>query len=150
MNFSFSCVPYHQLALDDLYEILRLRHLVFVIEQQCIFMDMDRYDQKAYHLLMKNESGGLIGYTRLFGLGDPYEGYLSIGRVVTHPDFRNQKVGKQLMRASIDKIYELYGKHPIKIGAQAYLTKFYGSFGFKDIGHYYMEDYIPHLKMVME
>ncbi|MEP7267629.1 MAG: GNAT family N-acetyltransferase [Saprospiraceae bacterium] len=147
--FFEKCVLYNQLSLDELYEILRLRHLVFVIEQDCIFMDADRFDRMAHHLLLFDEKGILAGYSRLFDIGNPYPGFLSIGRVVTHPDYRNKKCGKQLMQSSIFRIRNLFGNHPIKIGAQAYLKDFYKSFGFKDIGQYYLEDSIPHLKMIL-
>lgn len=143
------CVPYESLTLHELYEVLRLRHLVFVLEQKCLFMDMDRYDQKAHHVMIFDADHRLLACTRLFDQNSPYPGYLSIGRVVTHPDVRNKKIGYKLMEISLQKIRQFFGDHPIKIGAQAYLKGFYGSFGFLDIGEYYYEDGIPHLKMVL-
>ena len=83
-----------------------------------------------------------------FDVDNPYPGYLSIGRVVTHPEHRNKKCGQLLMTNSIIKIKELFGNHPIKIGAQGYLKGFYASLGFNDVGEYYLEDGIPHLEMV--
>ena len=139
--------PFAQLSLQELYDILHLRHIVFIVEQKCIFIDTDGFDQQAHHVMIK-EDGKLVAYSRLFDHDMQYPGYLSIGRVVNHPDYRNKKYGKLLMQASIEKIKELFGNRPIKIGAQAYLTGFYSSFGFKDIGEYYIEDGIPHLKMV--
>ncbi|MFZ1716794.1 MAG: GNAT family N-acetyltransferase [Saprospiraceae bacterium] len=148
--YVISCLPFDQLSPADLYEILKLRHLVFGIEQHCLYVDADGYDQAAYHLIFKNEVGQIVAYTRLFGLNMPYAGYLSIGRVVTHPDFRQIGLGKKLMKESIERVRNLFGKHPIKIGAQGYLAVFYSALGFKDIGSYYLEDGIPHLKMVLD
>lgn len=148
--YAITCKPFDQLSPAELYEVLKLRHLVFGIEQDCLYIDADGYDQAAYHLVFKNEAGQIVAYTRLFGLNMPYEGCLSIGRVVTHPDFRGIGLGKKLMNESIERVRSLFGHHPIKIGAQAYLTVFYSDFGFKDIGCYYLEDGIPHLKMVLE
>jgi ElaA protein len=146
---SISCKSFDQLTPSELYDILHLRHIVFSIEQKCLYIDTDGFDQQAFHLMIR-ERDILVAYARLFDVDMPYPGYLSIGRVVTHPDYRNKQYGKLLMQTAIQKIRELYGGHPIKIGAQAYLTGFYTSFGFKDIGHYYLEDGIPHLKMVKD
>lgn len=147
-KYTERCVSFAELTLNELYEIVRLRHQVFVMEQKCFFMDADRYDQTAHHYMLFAEDGSLAGYTRLFDVNNPYPGYMSIGRVVTHPDHRNKKCGRLLMSNSIIRIKELFGNHPIKIGAQGYLKGFYASLGFIDVGEYYLEDGIPHLKMV--
>ncbi|MEP7321464.1 MAG: GNAT family N-acetyltransferase [Saprospiraceae bacterium] len=148
-QLSITCKSFAQLTTFELYEILHLRHIVFSIEQKCLYIDTDGFDQQAYHLMLR-ERDILVAYSRLFDVSMPYPGFLSIGRVVTHPEHRNKQYGKHLIQTSILKIRELFGELPIKIGAQAYLTGFYTSFGFKDIGQYYLEDGIPHLKMVME
>jgi len=149
-RFTEKCVPFNELTVHELYEILRLRLEVFVIEQKSFFVDADRLDQIAYHLLLFDENGLLAGYTRMFDRNHPYPGYLSIGRVVVHPDYRNKKCGQLLMAKSINKVKELFGHHPIKIGAQGYAKGFYTSLGFNDVGEYYLEDGVPHLKMVMD
>lgn len=148
-SLSISCKSFAQLTTFELYDILHLRHIVFSIEQKCLYIDTDGFDQQAYHLMLI-EQGTLVAYARLFDVNMPYPGFLSIGRVVTHPEHRNKQYGKLLLQTSIQKIRELFGDLPIKIGAQAYLTGFYMSFGFKDIGQYYLEDGIPHLKMVKD
>lgn len=148
-HLSISCKSFAQLTTFELYEILHLRHIVFSIEQKCLYIDTDGFDQQAYHLMVR-EQDTLVAYARLFDVNMPYPGFLSIGRVVTHPDHRNKQYGRLLMQTANLKIKELFGDLPIKIGAQAYLTDFYTSFGFKDIGHYYHEDGIPHLKMVKD
>lgn len=149
-RFLEKCVPFTGLTLNELYEILRLRLQVFIIEQKSFFLDSDRFDQVAYHYMLFADDGALIGYTRLFDLNNPYPGYICIGRVVVHPDYRNKKLGNLLMKNSIWKIRELYGNHPIKIGAQGYVKEFYASLGFRETGEYYLEDGVPHLKMVLD
>ncbi len=141
---------FNELTPGEIYDILHLRQEVFVIEQKCIFQDLDYKDQKAHHFMIRNEEGQLLAYTRLLEFNDPYPGYLSIGRVVNHPDYRRMHLGRYLMLRSIEEIRKLHGNHPIKIGAQAYLTRFYSQFGFSPTGERYMEDGIPHLKMVTE
>ncbi|MEO5583592.1 MAG: GNAT family N-acetyltransferase [Saprospiraceae bacterium] len=148
-QLSISCKSFSHLTTFEVYEILHLRHIVFSIEQKCLYIDTDGFDQQAYHLMLI-ERGTLVAYARLFDVNMPYPGFLSIGRVVTHPDYRNKQYGKLLMQTAVLKIRELFGVLPIKIGAQAYLTSFYSSFGFMDIGQYYLEDGIPHLKMVKD
>ncbi|AWW00810.1 GNAT family N-acetyltransferase [Arcticibacterium luteifluviistationis] len=148
MNWKY--VSFSDLALEELYEVLSLRSEVFVVEQNCVYQDIDFKDQKALHVLGKNEEGKLIAYTRLFGLNEYFDGYTAIGRVITHPEYRKYGFGGDLMKKSIEKCIEFYGDYPIKIGAQKHLTKFYGALGFKEIGEDYMEDGIPHCIMIRE
>ncbi len=146
---SVKCKPFSVLTPEELYAALRLRQEVFMLEQNCLYLDLDGYDQSAYHLMVFNEEV-LVAYARLFGAGMPYPGFLSIGRVVVHPQHRKKAYGRYLMQNAIEQVRQLFGQHPIKIGAQAYLTTFYNSFGFTDIHQYYLEDGIPHLKMVLD
>jgi len=144
-----TCKPFNELSSDELYSVLQLRQEVFMLEQKCLYPDLDGYDRQAQHLMIYNEDKALVAYARLFNVGMPYPGFLSIGRVVSHPQHRKQSYGRYLMERAIVIVRKLYGQHPIQIGAQAYLTSFYSSFGFKDINQYYLEDGIPHLKMVL-
>ncbi len=139
--------PFKELTPYELYAILRLRSEVFVVEQNCPYLDEDNMDQKGHHL-MGWKGDLLAAYTRLLPVGVAYNDMPSIGRVVTSPAARGTGIGRKLMEESIDKLYGLFGKSPIKIGAQSYLKKFYESLGFiqTDIG--YMEDGIPHIEMV--
>ena len=130
----------------ELYDLLRLRSEVFVVEQNCVFLDMDNNDQKCYHLLGYYENV-LAAYTRLVPPGTIYP-EASIGRVVTGKATRRTGIGKLLLKESIEKVYELFGEQPIRIGAQLYLKDFYSSFGFKQVSAIYMEDYIEHIYMV--
>jgi ElaA protein len=130
----------------ELYELLRLRSEVFVVEQACIFLEMDNYDQACFHLL-GYENGGLAAAARLVPAGLIYE-QVSIGRVVTAPSVRGAGAGKALMQRSIAACKTIWGEDDIKIGAQLYLKAFYESFGFKQISDVYVEDGIDHIYML--
>ena len=139
---------FNDLSPHELYKILRLRNEVFVVEQQCIFQDADNNDQQAWHL-MAFRGEELAAYTRLIPAGFVYE-QPSIGRVVTAPFVRGTGMGKELMERSIAETYKLFGKQPIKIGAQLYLQKFYNELGFMKCSDVYLEDGIEHIYMIRE
>lgn len=132
--------------IQELYKVLQLRTAVFVVEQDCVYQDMDGKDQKAIHILgYQNEH--LVAYTRVFQPGDYFE-LSSIGRVVVSPLYRGKSYGKEIMEASI--AFAKAESYPsIKISAQCYLDKFYKELGFKDTGERYLEDGIPHQAMVL-
>jgi ElaA protein len=133
----------------ELYRILQLRQEVFIVEQNCVYLDADDKDIDAYHVLGIDADGVIQAHTRLLDRGVSYEEYSSIGRVVNGKAVRSSGEGKRLMQYSIGKIQEIY-PGPIKIGAQAYLKKFYEDLGFVDLNQPYLEDNIPHLKMVLD
>ena len=135
-----------ELTVRELYDLLRLRAAVFVVEQTCAFQDMDNLDIQARHLLGRID-GIVLAYARLFGPGECYA-EASIGRVVTAAACRRTGVGKELMGEAIAALERHWGSGPIRIGAQAYLERFYASFGFVRDGDNYVEDGIPHLYMV--
>lgn len=137
---------FDELSPRELYAILRLRTEVFVVEQNCVFQDMDNKDQSCHHFMGWN-SGELVAYTRLVPPGISYQ-EPSIGRVVTAPATRGTGIGKTLMANSIRQLESLYGKQPIRIGAQCYLKRFYESFGFVQQGEVYDEDGIDHIHML--
>jgi ElaA protein len=137
---------FNDLTTLELYSILRLRIEVFIVEQNCVFQDADNKDQQSSHL-MAFENEDLLAYTRLVPPGEIYS-EASIGRVVTSPLARQKGLGKELMERSIEAIYNLFGKGPIRIGAQLYLKKFYGSLGFEQVSDTYLEDGIEHIYMV--
>jgi ElaA protein len=139
---------FDSLTPHELYAILRLRTEVFVVEQTCIFQDMDNKDQSCWHL-MGWENDKLVAYTRLVPPGLSYE-QPSIGRVVTSPAARGGGIGKLLMEKSILELTRFYGKTPIKIGAQLYLKRFYESLGFRQTSEVYDEDGIDHIEMIRE
>lgn len=137
---------FQELTTQELYDILQLRSEVFVVEQDCVYQDIDGKDQKALHVLgYKNNV--VVAYTRIFKPGDYFE-KASIGRVVVAKKERQHKYGYDIMEASIQAIKEHYNETNIKISAQCYLNKFYNNLGFKAIGEDYLEDGIPHIAMV--
>lgn len=139
---------FEELTKQELYNILQLRSEVFVVEQDCVYQDLDGKDQKALHVLgLKNNK--LIGYTRIFEPGI-YFNESSIGRVVVAKNERKYKYGYNLMDASIKAIKTYYNESLIKISAQCYLKQFYTNVGFKAVGQEYLEDGIPHIAMIKE
>ncbi|WP_416445665.1 GNAT family N-acetyltransferase [Leeuwenhoekiella sp. A16] len=143
---SFDIKTYDQLTKDELYDILQLRAEVFVVEQDCPYQDVDGKDKKAVHVLGYKEEK-LVAYTRIFKQGDYFEN-ASIGRVVVSKNQRKFGYGYDLMNASIQVVEKLFNTNTIEISAQTYLKKFYNNLGFKEVGEGYLEDDIPHIKMV--
>jgi ElaA protein len=140
---------FNELNVHELYAILKLRSEVFVVEQNCVYLDIDEKDTKSYHLMQYDENQ-LIGYTRILPLGVSYEKSCSIGRVVNRIDYRGKGLGKILMLKSIEHCKDLFPRVSIKIGAQSYLIPFYQSLGFTpESENDYDEDGIPHRIMVL-
>ncbi|MGB0303611.1 MAG: GNAT family N-acetyltransferase [Flavobacteriaceae bacterium] len=137
---------YQDLEIDELYAIMALRAAVFVVEQNCVYQDLDYKDQKALHV-MGWINGKLVAYTRLFGPGDYFD-QASIGRVIVSMDQRGHNYGHQIMSASINAITQHYKTDRIDISAQTYLEQFYTAHGFLPSGEEYFEDGIPHIKMI--
>ena len=144
---NWSLKSFNQLTTEELYAILRLRSEVFVVEQNCVFPDMDDKDQHCDHL-MGWHGALLAAYSRIVPAGISYE-EISIGRIVTSPAARRGGVGRELLTKSIDQVYRSYGKRDIRIGAQYYLKNFYTSFGFVQKGEIYLEDGIEHIEMLL-
>lgn len=137
---------FSELSLEELYNVLQLRSEVFVVEQDCVYQDIDGKDQKALHVLGFNK-GELVAYTRCFAPGYYFE-EASIGRVIVKENQRKYGFGHQILKTSIEVIKEKFKTDKIKLSAQQYLTKFYESHGFNQIGEGYLEDGIPHIAMV--
>lgn len=137
---------FKELSIDELYAILQLRSEVFVVEQNCVYQDIDNKDQKAIHIMgYKNDQ--LVAYTRLFKPDDYFEN-ASIGRVLVKAGERHLRYGYDIMEASIKVIEETYKETKIKISAQTYLKRFYNNLGFEEVGEPYLEDGIPHIGML--
>ena len=147
MSITWTCKKFEALTPQELYAALRLRSEVFVVEQNCIFLDMDDKDEACWHLLGWQD-GLLAAYTRLVPAGVSFP-ETSIGRVVTSPKMRKAGAGKILMQESIERCYSFFGKNPIRIGAQLYLKHFYESFGFQQASDVYIEDGIDHIEMLL-
>ena len=141
------CKPFNELSPVELYAILQLRSEIFVVEQNCVFLDADNKDQPSHHL-MGWQQGALVAYTRLVPPGEAYE-EPSIGRVVTSITVRGSGIGRQLMQRSVDECRKLFGHTIIRIGAQLYLQAFYSSLGFVPTGGIYPEDGIEHIQMLL-
>jgi ElaA protein len=137
---------FDNLSANELYDIITLRDLVFVVEQQCIYLDADGRDKLAFHLMGYDHHNNLLAYCRLFAPALVYD-EASIGRVVTHPSVRRTGLGKQLMTEAIRQVRELFHTDEIRISGQLYLKKFYEAFGFEAFGEVYLEDDIEHIAM---
>lgn len=139
-------LTFEELNIDELYQILQLRSEVFVVEQDCVYQDIDGKDQKAVHVLGFEEEK-LVAYTRIFAPGIYFE-EAAIGRVIVKEGFRKKNYGHEILNASVTAIKERFKTEIIKLSAQTYLTKFYESHGFQQIGEGYLEDGIPHIAML--
>ncbi len=148
-KYQWVCKTFQELSIDELYSLLRLRSEVFVVEQNCVFLDLDNKDQYCYHILGW-DGKTLVAGTRLVPKGVSYPDYHSIGRVINSINYRGLGLGKELMEYSIEKCIEHFGNGPIKIGAQLYLKKFYESFGFVQSSEVYDEDGIDHIEMIRQ
>lgn len=137
--------PFKTLSVPQLYQLLQLRSEVFVVEQNCVYQDIDGKDEKALHLLGESD-GKIVAYSRLFNAGAYFDN-ASIGRVVVSPSHRDKKIGHELIRESIAGIQQFFGESKITISAQLYLQKFYESHGFVQTSEMYLEDDIPHIEM---
>ena len=136
---------FEELTLDELYNILQLRNEVFIVEQKCVYNDLDGKDRSAWHL-MATDSDKLVAYTRILRPGVSYHD-AAIGRVITSSLKRRSGLGKELMKRSIAACEKLFGKIAITLSAQVYLQNFYESFGFIVTGEEYLDDGIPHIVM---
>jgi ElaA protein len=137
---------FNELTTKELYDVLQLRAEVFVVEQDCVYQDVDGKDNKAWHVLGYKDKK-VVAYTRVFKAGDYFK-EASIGRVVVAKDQRKHKYGYDIMNASINMIHEFLNETTIKISAQCYLKRFYNNLGFVETGEEYLEDGIPHMAMI--
>ncbi|MDI1353341.1 MAG: GNAT family N-acetyltransferase [bacterium] len=145
MNFLIK--QFQQISTKQLFEIYKLRSRVFVVEQNCAYQDVDELDLEAWHIMLLDNKGLLVAYCRIIPpaseLDSPH-----IGRVVVDPANRGKRLGIEIMKLGIQKTNEIFAGKSIVISAQAYLNKFYSSLGFVAEGEGYLEDDIPHIKMV--
>tara|TARA_B100001123_G_scaffold254174_1_gene283603 strand:+ start:428 stop:874 length:447 start_codon:yes stop_codon:yes gene_type:complete len=139
---------FNELSVEEIYQILKVRADVFIIEQKCIYKDIDGKDEKARHVLGK-ENNEIIAYTRILEEDDQYN-YPSISRVVVKKQNRGEERGKKIMKETIKYIVEELKEKTIVLAAQKYLEKFYRELGFIAEGEEYLEDEIPHQKMILK
>ena len=140
--------PFEKLSTSELYDLLQLRSEIFVVEQDCVYQDIDGKDQKAFHVI-GSKNNKVVAYTRIFNAGD-YLDKASIGRVVVKDGERKHGYGLDIMKASIKAVEEQFQEVSIALSAQTYLKRFYNSLGFTEKGAEYLEDGIPHIMMIKE
>lgn len=146
MKFRWECKSFNDLSADQMYTILCVRQEVFVLEQECLYLDADGKDRKSFHL-MGFDGDEMVAYARIVEPGVSYD-EVSMGRILTTKNARGTGAGIELMEEGLREIESLYGKVPVRISAQTYLLKFYQKFGFESTGKEYLEDEIPHTEML--
>ncbi|MGB3223532.1 MAG: GNAT family N-acetyltransferase [Desulforhopalus sp.] len=152
MKISWREQSFEELSTTELYAILHLRQQVFIVEQQCIYQDCDGRDKKAHHLTGWYEAGDQlepIAYLRIV-YPEITSNSISIGRVLTHPNFRRRGIGRKIMAQCLLNIEKRYPESAIFISAQQYLIGFYESFNFHISSEGYQEDGIPHIRMTRQ
>ncbi len=145
---TFQCLSFNELSLTQLYSIMQLRQEVFIVEQNCPYLDADGKDADSWHLVSWNDKEEATSYLRLLPKGMTYPDYASIGRVVTSDKIRGTGAGKKLMKEALIWVEKIFPGIPVKISAQSYLVNFYEELGFETVGEEYLEDNIPHIGMV--
>ena len=145
MTIKWEIRAFNELSVAELYEVLQLRSEVFVVEQNCVYQDIDGKDPKALHVIGVAD-GKIAAYARLFKAGDYFDD-ASIGRVVIGAGYRDNKWGHDMMSIAIEGIRQHFSEHRITISAQSYLKNFYAQHGFVQTGEEYLEDGIPHVRM---
>ena len=142
---TIEAVPFSDLSNLDLYKIMQLREKVFVLEQTCLYQDLDNIDQGAWHVFA-TENDAVVAYARVF-VKNTAENMVQIGRVVTEMDYRRKNIGTEIMNAAITVAYEKLNAQQIYLEAQTYAIPFYSRLGFKIVSEEFLEDGIPHVKM---
>jgi ElaA protein len=137
---------FKDIEVDELYKLLQLRSAVFVVEQDCVYQDLDGRDEMALHVIGTKKSE-VVAYTRIFRAGDYFD-RAGIGRVAVKADQRRFGYGRKIMIASVKAIEEFFAETTAQLSAQTYLKGFYNSLGFIETGEEYLEDGIPHIMMV--
>ncbi|MEG7880276.1 GNAT family N-acetyltransferase [Bacillus paranthracis] len=145
---SWELKKFDELTNTELYNLLKERTSVFVVEQNCPYLEVDGNDSCSYHLF-KEDNGEIIAYLRIVPAGVTYQ-EISIGRVFVKKEYRGQRIAEELIKKGLDFIQNELKETTVKIQAQDYLKKFYSSFGFQAISETYLEDNIPHVDMLLQ
>ena len=143
----FALKKFNELNREEIHAVYALRAAIFVVEQDCVYQDIDGKDLDAHHVL-GNIEGKLVAYARVLRKGTSYTDSVSIGRIAVLEEFRGKSIGHEIVRFSIKCIADLYPGEAIKISAQSHLENFYNQHGFKKEGTPYLEDGIPHIAMI--
>ena len=145
MQIQWSCLKLSEMSPETLYKVIQLRELVFVVGQECIYLDCDGKDIDCLHVIgTDTQKNQVVATARLY---TKTSDLASFGRVATHPDVRGKGIGKELVLQSIQAIKKDFSLNKIEISAQSYLEKFYSDFGFQKEGEEYLDTGIPHIKM---
>jgi len=137
---------FDELTKKEVYEIIKLRIDIFVVEQNCPYPELDRKDYKAIHHFIK-EKDEIIAYLRILPKGVSYD-EVSIGRVIVNKNYRGNGYAKKILKNAINFVEQKWGETSIRLSGQKYLEKFYNSFGFDTVSDVYLEDNIPHVEML--
>jgi len=148
MTITWKACAFSDLNTTELYELMVLRQEVFVVEQDCPYLDADGKDLKSFHI-MGYDKGVLAAYARVVVPGTSYD-EVSVGRVIVKMPYRGQKLGDALMLQCHDLVVKKYGKVPIRLSAQSHLKSFYEGLGYSPTGKEYLEDGIPHMEMLVK
>ncbi len=140
---------YSELTRDELYDLLQFRQEVFIVEQHCPYMDADGKDKSSWHLWLQDDERQMIAYCRILPEGISYNGFASIGRVISRKTHRAFGAGRRIMEEALKWVQLTWPNTSVKISAQCYLEVFYTSLGFTGIGEIYLEDDIPHRAMIL-
>lgn len=143
---SWQMKKFDELTAEEIYEILKLRTEVFIVEQECAYQDCDGRDKNAYHLFY-TQDGKIVSYLRILEKGICYD-EIAIGRVLVDKKYRGNGLARESMVRAIDFIENHLKEKTIRISAQKYLINFYKSLGFKEVSDVYLEDNIPHIEML--
>lgn len=146
--YTFSFSDFNELSNTEVYQICKLRQDIFILEQTCLYNDLDNKDSLALHFTIKQE-GELLAYARFFPLGEFHADYSSIGRFLVSNVHRNKNLAHKLMEYTLQIVDQAY-KASIKISAQTYLLEFYKQYSFVPVGDEYVEDGLPHWDMIRE
>lgn len=146
LKLRWDCKRFDELSADEMYTILCVRQQVFVLEQECLYLDADGKDRESFHL-MGFDGDELVAYARILDAGVSYA-EVSMGRILTTEKVRGSGAGIELMAEGLRFIRNHYGEVSVRISAQTYLLAFYGKFGFRSTGKEYLEDEIPHTEML--
>ncbi|MBI3133075.1 MAG: GNAT family N-acetyltransferase [Bacteroidetes bacterium] len=140
-------LPFANLSTADFHDMIAIRIGVFVVEQDCAYMELDGKDKDAFHLIVKDDDGTLIATLRILKPGVAYP-EVSIGRVASHASHRHKKLGHQMMTAAMEFIRTTMNNPDIRISAQTHLCRFYAAYGFEKTGKEYLDDNILHSEML--
>ncbi|MCH2230301.1 MAG: GNAT family N-acetyltransferase [Crocinitomicaceae bacterium] len=149
MHLDWQVKHYRDLSLNEFHDIVALRMRVFVVEQDCAYLDLDGKDKKCYHLLCRDGKGNVVATARILPPGLSYSDS-AIGRVVIEDEIRGNGIGHKLMEVAMKFALQEFGNSPIVISAQKHLQKYYGQHDFVSTGKEYLEDGIPHVEMRFE